>query len=79
MKTTAEIVKSLIAEQIGVDVEGVTDEKRRVADLGFDSLDDIEVLMALEDEFGIAIADEEAEPCETVAQIVALVEGKVRP
>ena len=54
-------VKKIIAEQLGVEESQVTNEKAFVADLGADSLDTVELVMALEEEFGIEIPDEDAE------------------
>jgi acyl carrier protein len=63
-------VKAIIAEQLGVDIEQVKPETSFVDDLGADSLDTVELVMALEEEFGIEIPDEEAEKISTVQDAI---------
>ena len=67
---TAEKVKSIIVEQLGVPSEDVTDEASFIEDLGADSLDIVELIMALEEEYDIEISDEEAEKIQTVGDAV---------
>ena len=69
-------VKSIIAEQLGVKPEEVTPEASFVDDLGAYSLDTVELVMALEEDFGIEIPDEEAEKITTVGQAVKYIEEK---
>ncbi len=66
----AEKVKEIIVEQLGVDPEEVTVEASFVNDLGADSLDTVELVMALEEEFNIEIPDEEAEKLDTVGKAI---------
>lgn len=63
-------VKKIIAEQLGVAEAEVTNEKAFVADLGADSLDTVELVMALEEEFELEIPDEDAEKITTVQQAI---------
>lgn len=63
-------VKKIVADQLGVEESQVTNEKAFIADLGADSLDIVELVMALEDEFSIEIPDEEAEGITTVQQAI---------
>src|SRR5439155_423494 len=64
----ADKVKSIIVEQLGVDEEEVTPDASFVDDLGADSLDTVELVMAFEEEFGIEIPDEDAEKMDVVIQ-----------
>ena len=66
-------VKSIIVEQLGVDEEEVTPDASFVDDLGADSLDTVELVMALEEEFEIEIPDEDAEKITTVQQAIEYV------
>lgn len=74
----ADRVKRIIAEQLGFRVEEVTEDKSIMDDLNADSLDCIELVMALEEEFGIEIPDEDALKLETVKQTIEYVEGKIK-
>jgi len=64
--TIEEKVKKIIVDQLGVDEAEVTPEAKFIEDLGADSLDTVELVMALEEEFGIEIPDEDAEKIVTV-------------
>ncbi|MCK4535716.1 MAG: acyl carrier protein [Desulfuromonadales bacterium] len=66
MATVEERVKQIVAEQLGVDDDQVTPEASFMDDLGADSLDTVELVMALEEEFDIEISDEDAEKIQTV-------------
>jgi len=70
MSSIEEQVKSIVAEQLGVKEEEVTNEASFVDDLGADSLDTVELVMALEEEFETEIPDEEAEKIKTVQQAI---------
>tara|TARA_R110000868_G_scaffold8205_3_gene42580 strand:- start:169389 stop:169640 length:252 start_codon:yes stop_codon:yes gene_type:complete len=67
---TEEKVKEIIAEQLGVEQDKVIDEASFIDDLGADSLDTVELVMAFEEEFDIEIPDEEAEKIATVKNAV---------
>lgn len=67
--------KAVIVEQLGVDEDVVTEDASFIDDLGADSLDIVELVMALEEEFGISIPDEEAENIKTVGDAVTFVEN----
>jgi acyl carrier protein len=70
MSTVEQQVKAIVAEQLGVKAEQVTNAASFVDDLGADSLDTVELVMALEEEFEIEIPDEDAEKITTVQQAV---------
>lgn len=70
MASTEERVKDIIVEQLGVDRDEVTSEASFIEDLGADSLDTVELVMALEEEFDIEIPDEEAEKISTVGEAI---------
>ncbi|GAA7186125.1 acyl carrier protein [Helicobacter pylori] len=69
-----EQVRSIIAEQLNVDAAQVTPEAEFVKDLGVDSLDVVELIMALEEKFGIEIPDEQAEKIVNVGDVVKYIE-----
>jgi acyl carrier protein len=70
MASIAERVKQLVAEQLGVEEDQVTEEASFMDDLGADSLDTVELVMALEEEFDIEISDEDAEKVQTVQDAI---------
>ncbi len=76
MAAVADKVKAIVAEQLGVKEEEVTDKASFIDDLGADSLDTVELVMALEEEFGIEIPDEDAEKMATVEDAVRYIETK---
>jgi acyl carrier protein len=78
MANAEEKIKEIIAEQLGVNKEEVKPESSFVDDLGADSLDTVEIVMALEEEFGIEIPDEDAEKMSTVKEAVGYIEDKVK-
>ena len=69
-------ISEIIVEQLGVKAEEVTPEASFVDDLGADSLDTVELVMALEEEFGIEIPDEDAEKIQTVGDAIKYIEEK---
>lgn len=75
MSTIEERVKKIVAEQLGVKEEEVTSEASFVEDLGADSLDTVELVMALEEEFETEIPDEDAEKITTVKLAIDYVEA----
>jgi acyl carrier protein len=75
MAVDLEKVREIVAEQLGVDVEEVTEEASFIDDLGADSLDTVELVMALEEEFEVEIPDEDAEKISTVKDAIAYIES----
>ena len=69
-------IKTIIAEQLGVKPEEVTPNASFVDDLGADSLDTVELIMALEEEFNVEIPDEDAEKMKTVGDAIKYIEEK---
>lgn len=67
-------VKKIVVEQLGVNADQITPEAKFIEDLGADSLDTVELVMALEEEFGNEIPDEEAEKLTTVGDVIRYVE-----
>ncbi len=74
---TFEKVKNIVAEQLSVDAETITPQSNFANDLGADSLDTVELVMALEEEFDIEIPDEAAEKITTVQEAVDYINNKV--
>ena len=74
MSAIPEKVKGIIVEQLGVDEDQVTEEASFVDDLGADSLDQVELVMALEEEFGLEIPDEDAEKITRVKEAVVYIQ-----
>lgn len=73
---TFDKIKGIIAEQLGVEEDAISMETNLMKDLEADSLDAVEIIMAIEDEFDIEIPDEDAEKFQTVADLVGYVEAK---
>lgn len=73
--TVTEKVKKMVVEQLGVSEAEVIPEAKFIDDLGADSLDIVELIMALEDEYGIEIPDEDAEKMETVGDAIKYIEA----
>jgi acyl carrier protein len=71
-------VKEIIINELGVDAEKVTAEASFVEDLGADSLDTVELVMAFEEEFGMEIPDEEAEKLRTVGDAISYIQSNAQ-
>ena len=75
-KDVSNKVKKMVADHLGVEETKVTDESHFIDDLGADSLDTVELVMAFEEEFGSEISDSEAEKILTVGDAIKFIEGK---
>ncbi len=73
-KSIEQRVKDIIVEQLGVNADQVTPEAKFIEDLGADSLDTVELVMALEEEFGHEIPDEDAEKLQSVGDVIKYIE-----
>ena len=76
MSTIEDRVRKIVVEQLGVKPEELTHEASCVDDLGADSLDTVELVMALEEEFETEIPDEQAEKITTIAQAIAYINSR---
>ena len=77
-KPTEQRVKDIIVEQLGVKADQITPEAKFIEDLGADSLDTVELVMALEEEFGNEIPDEQAEKLQSVSDVIKYVEESAK-
>ena len=75
-KDVGTVVRKIVVDHLGVDEQKVTDESSFIDDLGADSLDTVELVMAFEEEFGAEISDNEAEKILTVGDAIKFIEAK---
>ncbi len=75
-KSVQDRVKEIIVEQLGVNPDQVTPEAKFIEDLGADSLDTVELVMAFEEEFGAEIPDEDAEKMQAVGDVIKYIEER---
>lgn len=75
VEVSEEKIREIIAEKLDIALEQVTDEAKFIDDLGADSLDVVELIMTLEDEFDVEITDEEAEKIMTVRNAIEFMKG----
>ncbi len=76
MSDVAERVRKIVVEHLGVEAEKVTEDASFIDDLGADSLDTVELVMAFEDEFGVEIPDDAAEKILTVKDAISFISAK---
>src|SRR5215472_7161970 len=79
MSDVAERVRKIVVEHLGVDESKVTENTSFIDDLGADSLDTVELVLAFEEEFGCEIPDDAAEKIATVKDAISFIESRVRP
>ena len=77
-KSIEEKVKDIIVEQLGVNPEQVTPQASFIEDLGADSLDIVELVMAFEEEFGVEVPDEDVEKLQTVGDVIKYIEERAK-
>tara|TARA_B100000929_G_scaffold9708_1_gene8220 strand:- start:125 stop:364 length:240 start_codon:yes stop_codon:yes gene_type:complete len=77
-KDVGAVVKKIVVDHLGVDEQKVTEEASFIDDLGADSLDTVELVMAFEEEFGSEISDNEAEKILTVGDAIKFIEAKAK-
>ena len=75
-ENVADKVRKIIADKLGVDIAKVTDEARFIDDFGADSLDTVDLVMALEEEFGIEISNKEGQEIQSVKDAINFIENK---
>ncbi|MGA0845532.1 MAG: acyl carrier protein [Luteolibacter sp.] len=75
-KSIEDRVKDIIVDQLGVNAEQVTPEAKFIEDLGADSLDTVELVMAFEEEFEIEVPDEESEKLQAVSDVIAYIQSQ---
>jgi acyl carrier protein len=78
VENVQERVKNIIVEQLGVEADQVKPEAQFVNDLGADSLDTVELIMALEEEFDVEIPDEKAEKIKTVGEAISYIQDNAK-
>ena len=75
---TFDKIAKVLAEQLGIDQSKITANSKIVEDLGADSLDVVELLVSLDEEYNVKVSDEEASAIKTVGDIAALIDGKTK-
>lgn len=79
MNNIEQRIKKIVAEQLGLDENEIKNEQNLITDLGSDSLDLVELVMAVEDDFGLEISNEDAERLDTVQKLIDYVSANATP